>query len=342
MRRNASRIMPTIEHAPPSLHNRTHAADTVEMALRAFAASAPALPLAVAYSGGADSTALLLGCAQLWRGQLEAWHIHHGLQAAADAFVRHCTACCQRLGVPLRVQRLHLAAARGQSVEAAARAARYAAFDQLAAASGTGTLALAHHADDQAETLLLALARGAGLPGLAAMPARWQRGALQCARPLLHVPGAELRRWLREQGEGWIEDPSNTDTRYTRNRIRAQLLPALDAALPQFRNTFARSAAHAAEAQELLDEMAAHDLQTTGCPPRIAALQRLSPARQANALRHWLARLPGATPSSAQLRELLRQIAACRTRAHRISLKLGGGHMQRASDVLHWQPDGRY
>ena len=308
----------------------------VDAAMRAFTASAPVLPLAVAYSGGADSTALLLACAQLWPGRVEAWHIHHGLQAAADDFARHCAACCQRLGVPLRVQRVQVAAARGQSTEAAARAARYAAFDQLAAASGVRTLALAHHADDQAETLLLALSRGAGLPGLAAMPAHWQRGAMHCVRPFLEVPGADLRHWLRERDETWIEDPSNTDTRYTRNRIRAHLLPALDKAFPQFRATFARSAAHAAQAQDVLDEIAAEDLQTTGCPPRIAALQQFSPARRANALRHWLSTLPGATPSAAQLDELLRLIDACRTRGHRISLKVGSGHVTRAGEVLRW------
>ncbi|MBQ1657488.1 MAG: tRNA lysidine(34) synthetase TilS, partial [Rhodocyclaceae bacterium] len=279
--------------------------------MHTFAASAPALPLAVAYSGGADSTALLLACAAQWPGQLEAWHIHHGLQAAADDFERHCAATCQQLGVPLRVQRVQVPDERGQSTEAAARAARYAAFDQLAAASGVRTLALAHHADDQAETLLLALSRGAGLPGLAAMPARWQRGALHCVRPLLDVPGADIRHWLRERGATWVEDPSNTDTRYTRNRIRARLLPALDEAFPHFRTTFARSAAHAAQAQEVLDEIAAQDLHTTGTPPRIAALQQLSPARQANDLRFWLSTLPGATPSAAQLDELLRLIAAC-------------------------------
>lgn len=304
--------------------------------MHVFVASAPALPLAVAYSGGADSTALVLACAQHWPGQLEAWHIHHGLQAAADDFERHCAATCQQLGVPLRVQRVQVPDERGQSTEAAARAARYAAFDQLAAASGVRTLALAHHADDQVETLLLALSRGAGLPGLAAMPAHWQRGALHCVRPLLDVPGADIRHWLRERGATWVEDPSNTDTRYTRNRIRARLLPALDEAFPHFRTTFARSAAHAAQAQQVLDEIAAQDLHTTGTPPRIAALQQLSPARQAGALRHWLATLPGATPSSAQLDELLRLIAACRTRGHRIHLKVGSGHVTRAGEALRW------
>ena len=108
-------------------------------------------------------------------------------------------------------------------------------------------VAIGHHADDQVETVLLALSRGAGLPGLAAMPARWQVGALTFHRPLLAVPPADLRGWLVQRGVAWIEDPSNTDTHFTRNRIRAQLLPVLEATFPQFRATFARSAAHVAQ-----------------------------------------------------------------------------------------------
>ncbi|MDO5625885.1 MAG: tRNA lysidine(34) synthetase TilS [Pseudomonadota bacterium] len=312
--------------------------------MHAFAATSPALPLAVAFSGGADSTALLLACAARWPRQVHAWHVHHGLQVAADDFEHHCTALCQRLGVPLHVRRVQAKPAPGQSTEDAARRARYEAFDALAIASQTHeaikTVALAQHADDQAETLLLALSRGAGLPGLSAMPARWQRGGVAYARPLLAVPGPAIRAWLRARAQAWIEDPSNADTRYTRNRIRAQLLPALHEAFPSFRATFARSAAHAAQAQALLHEVAAQDLAACGQPPRIAALQALSPARQANVLRHWLAAQGGTTtaaPSAAQLAALQRQISACTTRGHRIHLKVGGGHVHRAGDVLTWQ-----
>ena len=314
----------------------------VDAALDVFAASAPGLPLAVALSGGADSTALLLACVQRWPGQVAAWHVHHGLQAAADDFERHCVALCQRLGVPLQVQRVDARAAPGQSPEDAARRHRYEAFDALAcvhAAQGAiKTVVIAQHADDQVETILLALSRGAGLPGLAAMPARWQRGALAYARPLLAVPAASIRAWLRQRGEGWIEDPSNGDPRFTRNRIRARLLPALQDAFPSFRSTFARSAAHAAQAQHILLEVAAQDLAACGQPPRIAALRALGPARQANALRHWLRTAHGQTPSSAQLAALQAQIQACGTRAHRIELKVGQGRVRRAAGVLCWAP----
>ena len=306
----------------------------------AFAADRPALPLAVALSGGADSSALLLACAARWPGQVQAWHVHHGLQAAADDFERHCVDLCARLGVPLHVRRVDARPAPGQSPEAAARHHRYEAFDALALAGrapeAIKTVVIAQHADDQVETLLLALSRGAGLPGLSAMPARWRRGEVAYRRPLLGVPAAAIRAWLCASGEPWVEDPSNADERYTRNRIRARLLPALQASFPAFRATFARSAAHAAEAQQILDEVAAQDLARCGVPPRLAALRALSAPRQANLLRHWLATAHAETPSSAQLAALLAQVAAARTRGHHIRLKVGSGLVLRHGDALHW------
>lgn len=306
----------------------------------ALGAFAPALPLAVGLSGGADSTALLLACAQRWPGQVQAIHVHHGLQAAADMFEQHCTALCARLQVPLVVQRVDGRPAPGQSPEDAARIARYKAFKAAAHASiapeAIKSIALAQHADDQVETLLLALSRGAGVAGLAAMPAQWQRGGVAWHRPLLQVAGAEVRAWLLARGEPWVQDPTNTDERYTRNRIRARLLPVLEAVFPAFRDTFARSAAHAAQASTLLQELAQQDLAAIGVPPQLAALRALSAARQANALRHWLRSHHQTTPSAAQLAELQRQIAACSTRGHRIRLKVGRGTLERVGAELHW------
>ena len=306
----------------------------------ALAAFHPGLPLAVAFSGGADSTALLLACAEKWPGQVRAIHVHHGLQAAADDFEHHCTALCARLGVPLAVRRVDARHASGESPEDAARKARYAAFSAAIAEwadAGVRDVAIAQHADDQVETLLLALSRGAGLPGLAAMPARWQRDGVTYHRPLLGVPGPAVRQWLRARGKSWVEDPSNADERFTRNRIRARLLPALEAAFPQFRDTFARSAAHAAQAQAVLTDVAAQDLAALGLPPVIARLRALSRARQANVLRHWLRSVHGATPSAAQLAELLDQIADCTTRGHRLRLKVGDGFIERRGDAIDWR-----
>ncbi|BFO56157.1 tRNA lysidine(34) synthetase [Acidovorax sacchari] len=333
----------------------------------------PALPLGVALSGGADSTALLHACAQRWPGQVHALHVHHGLQAAADGFEGHCRALCGRLGVPLRIARVDARHAGGESPEDVARQRRYEALRDLAggqqgtdpthlAATGgvlpemdagqggpggdgdrpaaarpaLASIALAQHADDQVETVLLALSRGAGVAGLAAMPALWRRDDLDWHRPLLEVAGADVRAWLTARGEGWVEDPTNTDERYTRNRIRARMLPALQAAFPQFRDTFARSASHAAEAAVLLRELAEADLQAIGQPPRIAALRALGRERQANVLRHWLRTAHATTPTAAQLGELLGQIAACATRGHRIRIKVGRGFVVRQGDELGW------
>lgn len=302
----------------------------------AVAAFEPGLPLAVAFSGGADSTALLVACARRWPGQVRALHVHHGLQAAADGFEAHCRTVCSELKVPFAVRRVDARHAAGESPEDAARRARYASLGRLARQSGVHDIALGHHADDQAETILLALSRGAGLSGMAAMPARAQRDGLNYHRPLLQLPAAGIRAWLQGQGVGWIDDPSNGDARYTRNRIRGVLLPALEQVFPQFRSTFARSASHAAQAQSLLVELAVQDLGGVGVPPRIEALQALSRARQANVLRHWLLRTHACTPSAAQLDELLGQLDACRTRGHRVHIKVGTGFVDRMGPVLDW------
>lgn len=306
----------------------------------AIAAFAPGLPLAVGLSGGADSSALLLACARRWPGQVVAFHVHHGLQAAADDFARHCASLCAGLAVPLVVRRVDARPAPGESPEAAARHARYQAFHAMAldgqAQPAIKSMALAQHADDQVETLMLALTRGAGVAGLAAMPACWQQGGLTWHRPLLGVAGAEVRRWLLAQGVPWVEDPTNADERHARNRIRRRLLPVLEQTFPSFRDTFARASRHAAEAAELLREVAQADLLDVGVPPAIARLQALSAARQANVLRHWLREHHATTPASAQLQALMRQIAACTTRGHDIDLKVGCGFVRRSGSVLHW------
>jgi tRNA(Ile)-lysidine synthase len=304
----------------------------------ALAAFEPALPAAVALSGGADSTALLLGCAARWPGQVSAVHIHHGLQAAADSFETHCRTLCERLRVPLSVIRVDARNARGESPEDAARIARYVGLAEAAAPLGARSVLLAQHADDQVETLLLALGRGAGLPGLAAMPARFERHGARFERPLLAVSGADIRQWLAGKGETFVEDPMNADAAFTRSRIRHEVLPALAKAFPAFRDTFARSARHAAQAQALIEEIAAQDLRVTGEPPALMALRELTRARQANLLRHWLKTVHGQQPSASQLGELLDQVADCATRGHDIHIKVGAGFVQRQGERLAFTP----
>jgi tRNA(Ile)-lysidine synthase len=292
------------------------------------------LPLGVAFSGGADSTALLHACAVQWPGNVHAIHVHHGLQAAADDFARHCQTTCDALGVPLHLAKVDARHASGESPEDAARKARYAALAEAATALGVKAVLLAQHADDQVETLLLALSRGAGLPGLAAMPQSFERHGVRFERPLLGVSGAAIRAWLASEGMVFIDDPTNADTAFTRNRIRHQLLPALEKAFPQYRETFARSARHAAQAQELLVAIGAEDLAAVGTPPVIEEVRKLSRPRQANLLRHWLRTAHQAAPSAAQLDELLDQVAACATRGHRIRIKVASGFVERAGDRM--------
>lgn len=308
---------------------------TVPAALSAFE---PTLPAAVAFSGGADSTALLVAAARAWPGQVRAIHVHHGLQAAADGFARHCREVCEGLGVPLHQVNVDARHEPGESPEDAARKARYKALAQAASSLGVKAVWLAHHADDQAETLLLALSRGAGLPGLASMAPRFEREGMRFERPLLGVAGAEIREWLRTEGVGFIEDPTNEDRSFTRNRIRHEVLPALEKAFPQFRETFARSARHAAQAQRLLASVAAEDLARVGNPPSIPALRAMDRERQANLLRHWLLAAHEARANAAQLEELLSQVAACSTRGHDIRIKVGTGFVERDGQCLRFRP----
>lgn len=291
-------------------------------------------PVAIAFSGGADSTALLHAAVQRWPRGVHAIHVHHGLQAAADAFQAQCGAVCDGLGVQLHVRRVDARHAPGESPEDAARKARYAALASMAREAGLSCVLLAQHADDQVETLLLALSRGAGLPGLSGMAQRFERDGVAFVRPLLAVSGRSLRDWVARAGVAHVQDPTNTDERFTRNRIRARVLPALADALPQYRDTFARSARHAAQAQHLLEEIAATDLAAMDGEPVIAAVQALSRARQGNLLRHWLRAAHGTAPSAVQLDELLAQVADCTTRGHRLHLKVGDGFVLRDGPQL--------
>ncbi|MCE5980445.1 tRNA lysidine(34) synthetase TilS [Pseudomonas sp. LF19] len=259
----------------------------------------------IALSGGLDSTVLLHLLATLSRQQtlppLRAIHIHHGLQAAADAWPDHCQRLCDDLGVELQVIRVQVAPR--ASIEQGARDARYAAFST---ALRPGEILLTgQHREDQAETLLFRLLRGAGLRGLSAMPERRPLGQGMLVRPLLGVSRNELQCYAQEQHLTWIEDPSNHDTQFSRNYLRHQVFPALLQRWPQAAQNLARSAQHLSEAQGLLDELALEDLAQAATPAPfdwlgldsldLGVLRQLSPARQRNALQYWLAprtRLP--------------------------------------------------
>jgi len=294
--------------------------------------------MAVALSAGADSSALLIAAHRLWPGQVVALHVNHGMQAAADGFEAQAASLARSLDVPIRVERLAVKVGAGQSPEEEARRARYQALARLALQAAAPAVLLGHQADDQAETLMLALGRGAGLPGLAGMAPLFERHGMRFGRPFLGLEGKALRGWLLAQAVPFAEDPSNADLRLTRNRIRHVLMPAWQSSFSAYRDTVARTARHAAQAQVLLDDLARIDLQHTGEPPSIAALQSLSRERQANALRNWIKVQAGQGPSTAQLQALLEVIERCRTRGHHIHLKVAGGWIDRQGGHLRWTP----
>src|SRR6266404_3089306 len=208
----------------------------------------PDVAVCVAFSGGADSTALLAALAQLERPplKLRALHVDHRLHPHSVRWVAHCRRVARALGVPLQVRTAKVARLRGESPEAAARAARYQLL--AAALAPQEALLTAHHEDDQLETVLLQLLRGAGLAGMAAMPARaaFARGAL--VRPLLSWSRAELTAWVRSRGLEWLEDPGNAELRHDRNYLRMRVLPLIRERWPAAAATVARAARHAAAA----------------------------------------------------------------------------------------------
>ncbi|MBV8259683.1 MAG: tRNA lysidine(34) synthetase TilS, partial [Paraburkholderia sp.] len=216
-------------------------------------------------------------------------------------------------GVTFDARRVEVARDDAAGVEAAARDARYRALDAMCEAQGAQALWLAQHADDQAETVLLQLLRGAGLAGLAAMaPARPGANGVARMRPLLPLLRAQLERYARAHGLNWIDDESNDDTRYARNALRRDVMPALSAHFPGYRDALARTAAHAASSQRLLDELAQIDLREVGRADGgalwHAALLALDEARARNLLRYWMRALGMPAASAARLADMLRQL----------------------------------
>lgn len=262
----------------------------------------------VAYSGGGDSTALLLALSTLGLPALRAVHVHHGLQAAADDWVLHCERRCGQLEIPLRVLHVSVAADDALGPEAAAREARHRALMQ--ALQPGEVLAMAHHQDDQAETFLMRALRGSGVRGLAGMRTLRRFGDGWLWRPLLEVRRSELLDWVAAQGLDWVDDPHNGELRYERVRLRCEVLPPLSEHWPHATGSLARSARWCAEADDLLDELAAIDAEKVVRPQGLSTggLELLSAARRNNLLRWHLEQrgLPPAPQTAlARLPELL-------------------------------------
>lgn len=333
--------------------------------------------MAIALSGGLDSSALL-HLAHAYARQhgviLHAFHIHHGLSPNADAWLSHCEQACASLVVPFAARRVQLERKDKTGTEEAARKSRYAALGALCREHGISLLLTAHHQDDQAETVLLQLLRGAGPAGLSGMDAAntaaglLGNDALVMARPLLTVSRKQLAAFVAEQGIRYVDDESNDDPRFARNALRHQVMPALATAFPGFQERFARSAAHAQSAQRLLTELAEQDLalclQTPspdsdtpaipvggrtpyGVRPRaevrgeasinLTTLRTLSQDRIYNLLRHWFATRGLRMPSAAWLSEMVIQLFEARYDAQ-LLVTHPDCHVRRYRDHLYLTP----
>ena len=315
-----------------------------EATLQRWSASVPGRRVAVAFSGGLDSTVLLHALVRVLGHQaVFALHVHHGLQTQAEAWSLHCARIAAGLAVGFEVLRVTDGPPAGASVEAWARERRHALLAEALMRHRLQDLVLAHHADDQIETLLLRLGRGAGIAGLTGMQARSERvigmGPIGTAdltdagrdrevghgasdgrfarytlwRPFIGLPRHELSKWALAEGLTWIEDPSNDDARFTRNALRREALPALDRAMPGWRQAALRNMEHWRSAAVELERLADADLapvRGAGWPLALdrRPLQALTPVRQAGALRAWLATLGLRAPSDSRLDELRRQL----------------------------------
>jgi tRNA(Ile)-lysidine synthase len=263
--------------------------------------------LCIALSGGLDSCVLLsalLAAQKQLAFALHAIHVHNGLSPNADAWAEFCVANCQTLKVPCQVVHVNVDKKAGLGIEAAARKARYEALLK----SDADFIVLAHHQDDQAETYLLQLLRGAGVKGLSAMSVIDSKRRL--LRPLLSIPRLEIEDYARHANLKWVEDESNQDTHYDRNFIRHALTPLLTQRFPSVQAVLARSASHMAEASSLLDDLAALDAQTCIHDAKVNLLElaKLSEVRAKNLIRWWLAGFGFSLPSKERLDEILQQL----------------------------------
>ncbi len=310
---------------PNSLHDRI----AVQLA--------PLLPagskLLLGLSGGMDSVVLLHALNHLAPRlgyTLSAMHVHHGISSNADDWAKFCAGLCARYAVPLQIKHVDITSLKEKhGIEASARKLRHAAF----ADSACRYIALAHHADDQAETLMLQLMRGAGLRGVSAMPFMREQGHQLLLRPMLEFGRMELLAYAQQHALEWIEDESNADESYPRNFLRHRLFPVLEERFPAWRATLGRSANHFAEAAVILDEVALAD--GAGEPLlAVAKLDALSLPRGKNLLRHYLHGQGAPMPQEAQLDDMLRQLTGARDNAD-VCVNFGDWQVRRYRGLIH-------
>lgn len=306
--------------------------------LPALTAGCPPARFVVAFSGGLDSTVLLHALAtSASTTPLLAVHIDHGLHAESGVWREHCRNVAAALGVAFASRRVAVAADDERGPEAAARAARYAALREFV---GHGECLLsAHHENDQAETLLLNLLRGSGPAGLAGIGDKQSFARGMLLRPLLGTPVRDIEEYAHRHALTWLDDPSNSDTRFDRNFLRSEVLPMLEARWPAAQARLRRSAELLGEAQVLLEELADADIETAGRPAclSIAMLSRFSAPRQRNLLRRAVRRLGLLSPPSTRLEQIVEELMPARPDAQpRVSWS--GAEVRRYQDQLYILP----
>jgi tRNA(Ile)-lysidine synthase len=290
---------------------RAHVAGVLAKTLK------PKHHLVLGLSGGIDSMVLLdilKAVSKKLRFNLSAVHVNHQLSPHATSWAKFCERHCRAYDVPLRVVKVNVSGASKIGLEAAARQVRYRVYGEQEA----DRIVLAHHLDDQAETILLQLLRGSGIKGLSAMPEFREYHKLNLMRPLLDVPRTDIERYAKSRNLKWVEDESNDNTRLDRNFLRHEVLPVIEKHFPAYRETLSRVCRHFADASNLLDQLGAFDWSALSRNGRLqaAALRKLTPARARNLLRFWLAQNNVAMPSAKRLDEILQQVILARRDAN--------------------------
>ena len=293
----------------------------------------------VAYSGGCDSHALLYSLVSLRskiKAEIKAIHINHGLSPLANEWEEHCRIICEQLSVPYVAVKVD-ASAKKTSPEEAARHARYAEWKKLL--NKDEVILLAHHQDDQAETVLIQLLRGAGVKGLAAMPAQQKFSLGFLCRPMLGFLREEIYSYALEQNLNWIDDPSNFDTDFDRNFLRHDIIPVLETRWPSLKKTLSRTATHTAEADQLLTELASQDwlkVQNNN-QIKIRELIKVDKKRQRNVVRYWLATICKLTlPDTIHLQRILDEVLTASEDA-KPEVIWRGGEVRRYQGLLYAQ-----
>ena len=315
----------------------------IESALISAIKQHPQTPLVIAYSGGVDSQVLLHALAKLKQAKkfpniITICHVNHGLSENASTWQNFAEQAGQKLNLPFVACQVNVKKQAQQSLEALAREARYQALQSVY--NEQSLIITGHHRDDQAETFLLALKRGAGLKGLSAMAAETMQGKDTLIRPLLNISRVEIVNYANDNKLNWVEDESNSDTRFDRNFIRQKIMPLLNERWPSIAQTINRSSSHCLEGQLLLNELAEQDLVSCQLSEQclsVSELSKLSTARFNNLIRYFLAQHHALMPSTEQLTQVHQQLLANEDKNP--TVKVANNYLRRYKGALYLTAD---